>query len=193
MLRELELPGVYVNEPVCHSDQRGTFHEWFRAEEFQSALGYRFELRQANMSTSTAGVLRGMHYAEVPPGQAKFVICPVGRILDIVVDIRTGSPTFGKHIAVELSEQQRNGMFIPIGFAHGFLALEDSTVAYLTTAEYSPQTEHTITPFDTNLALPWPEGDHILSPRDTAAATLFDAPLPTYAACLAYEQTLREA
>lgn len=193
MLRELDLPGILLSEPTCHGDDRGVFHEWFRGSEFSTKTGYKFDLRQANMSTSQTGVLRGLHYAEVPPGQAKYVVCPVGRILDVIVDIRVGSPNFGKHVAIELSADNRHGVFIPVGFAHGFVALEASTVAYLTTAEYSPTTEHTINPFDKELAIQWPGELHILSPRDAAAPALTEAPLPTFEDCVAYEESLRGA
>ena len=117
MLRELELPGVFLNEPTIHADDRGAFHEWFKASDFERAVGHTFALRQSNMSSSRAGVLRGLHYAEVPPGQAKYVVCPVGKIFDVAVDIRVGSPHYGQHVAVELSAENRHGVYIPDGFA----------------------------------------------------------------------------
>lgn len=182
MLRELELPGVFLNEPTIHADDRGAFHEWFKASDFERAVGHAFALRQSNMSTSRAGVLRGLHYAEVPPGQAKYVVCPVGKIFDVAVDIRVGSPHYGQHVAVELSAENRHGVYIPDGFAHGFVALEDSVVVYLTTSEYAPGVEHTINPYDTELAIPWPGREHILSARDAAAPGLGDSPLPRWEA-----------
>lgn len=180
MLRELDLPGVLLNEPTIHSDDRGDFHEWFKASDFEHHVGHPFPLRQANLSTSQAGVLRGLHFAENPPGQAKYVICPVGRIFDVAVDVRVGSPTFGQHVSAELSATNRCGLYIPAGFAHGFVALEDSTVVYLTTSEYAPGIEHTINPFDEELGIAWPGSNHVLSARDAAAPPLGHAPLPRW-------------
>ncbi|AGF71449.1 dTDP-4-dehydrorhamnose 3,5-epimerase family protein [Corynebacterium halotolerans] len=195
MLHELdELPGVFRSEPTIHPDERGTFHEWFKASEFEAATGHPFDLQQANMSTSRAGVLRGLHFADVPPGQAKFVACVAGRILDVVVDVRVGSETFGRHVALELSADNRHGVYLPVGFAHAFLALEDSTVAYLTTSEYAPGVEHGVSPF--SAGIDWPEMDFLLSDKDRDAMTLDDARaagvLPDVDECRAHENELRD-
>lgn len=187
-----ELPGVFRSEPRIHPDDRGTFHEWFKATEFEAATGHPFDLQQANLSTSKAGVLRGLHYAEVPPGQAKFVACAAGRILDVVVDVRRGSETFGKHATFELSAENRHGVYLPVGFAHGFLALEDATVVYLTTSEYQPGVEHGIDPFDAELGIDWPAMDHQLSAKDRDAVALSHAVLPDYEQCRAFETELRD-
>ncbi|MGP6174817.1 dTDP-4-dehydrorhamnose 3,5-epimerase [Corynebacterium sp. A21] len=193
MLHEVEqLPGVLHSRPQVHPDERGSFHEWFKASAFEEATGHPLDLQQANLSTSKAGVLRGLHFAEVPPGQAKFVSCVHGRILDVVVDVRRGSETFGRHIAVELSAANREGLYIPVGFAHGFLALEDSTVTYLTTAEYQPGVEHGINPFDAELAIAWPEMDYLLSAKDRSAPALQEIELPEYEDCRAFENLLRD-
>ncbi len=195
MLHEIaDLPGVYRSEPTVHPDERGTFHEWFRASVFEEATGYPLDLQQANLSTSKAGVLRGLHLADVPPGQAKYVVCVAGRILDVVMDVRVGSETFGRHVALELSEDNRHGVFIPVGFAHGFLALEDSTVAYLTTSEYQPGVERAISPY--SAGIDWPGTGHLLSDKDRGAITLDDARLagllPDHDDCVAYENELRD-
>lgn len=187
-----ELPGVFRSEPRIHPDDRGTFHEWFKASEFEAATGHPFDLQQANLSTSKAGVLRGLHYAEVPPGQAKFVACAAGRILDVVVDVRRGSETFGKHATFELSADNRHGVYLPVGFAHGFLALTDATVVYLTTSEYQPGVEHGIDPFDAELGIRWPEMDHLLSAKDRGAVSLSEAVLPGYEECRSFETELRD-
>lgn len=194
MLHEFDdLPGVLRSEPRIHPDDRGTFHEWFKASEFEAATGHPFDLQQANLSTSRAGVLRGLHVAEVPPGQAKFVVCVAGRILDVVVDVRVGSKTFGRHVALELSSDNRHGVYIPVGFAHGFLALEDSTVAYLTSAEYTPGVEHAISPY--SVGIDWPGEDHLLSDKDRGAGTLEEVRaaglLPAHDDCVAHENELR--
>lgn len=193
MLHEVEqLPGVLHSRPKVHPDERGAFNEWFKASAFEEATGHPFDLQQANLSTSKAGVLRGLHFAEVPPGQAKFIACIHGRILDVAVDVRRGSETFGQHVAVELSAENREGLYIPVGFAHGFLALEDSTVAYLTTAEYQPGMEHGIDPFDVELAIAWPEMDYLLSEKDRTAPALQETALPEYEDCRAFENLLRD-
>ncbi|MGD7003126.1 dTDP-4-dehydrorhamnose 3,5-epimerase [Corynebacterium halotolerans] len=198
MLHEVEhLPGVLRSIPRIHPDDRGTFHEWFKASEFEAATGYPLDLQQANMSTSKKGVLRGLHYSETPPGQAKFVACVAGRILDVAVDVREDSETFGHHVAVELNAGNREGLFLPVGFAHGFLALEDATVAYLTTSEYQPGVEHGIDPFDTELGIEWPGLDYVLSDKDRAAPSLAAirsaGQLPHVEDCRAHENMLKDA
>lgn len=191
MLREL-FGGALLSEPTVHPDERGTFHEWFKASEFEQATGYPFDLQQVNVSTSKRGVLRGLHYADVPPGQAKHVACLAGSILDVIVDIREGSPTFKKWAAVELSAENKHSLYIPIGFAHGFVALEDATVAYLTSAEYNPDGEHEIDPFDPELGIGWPELEFVLSAKDRGAPKLADAHLPQFEDCQDFETMLRD-
>ncbi|WP_047239483.1 dTDP-4-dehydrorhamnose 3,5-epimerase [Corynebacterium epidermidicanis] len=184
--------GVWLSEPLVHPDSRGTFHEWFKASEFEEATGFPFDLQQANISTSKSGVLRGLHFADVPPGQAKFVSCVQGRVLDVVVDVRAGSPTFKRWQSFELSADNRHSVYVPIGFAHGFVALEDSTVAYLTTSEYDPSGEHEIDPFDPELGIEWPEMDYVLSVKDKVAPKLAEVELPHIDDCTAYETMLRD-
>lgn len=197
MLRELSLTGVLLSEPTIHPDERGSFHEWFKASDFEEATGFPFDLQQANVSTSKRGVVRGLHFADVPPGQAKFVSCLSGAILDVIVDIREGSPTFAQHLSVELSAANRHSVFIPVGFAHGFLALHDATVAYLTTSEYDPSVEHAIDPFDTELGISWGQGEYLLSDKDSSAPSLVDARvnglLPTFNDCKEYQLMLQES
>lgn len=175
--------------PVVRPDDRGVFLESFKASVFDDAVGRPFDLKQMNISVSRRGTVRGVHFADVPPGQAKYVQCFSGRILDVVVDIRVGSPTFGQWQAVELTDESRNGLYIAEGLGHAFCALTDSvTVGYLCSEPYAPTREHGITPVDPALDLPWPtDMDILLSTRDEAAPTLSDAVesglLPTYKDC----------
>lgn len=194
-MRELNsLPGVFLMEPKVFPDNRGTFNEWFKASGFEEALGYPFDLQQANVSFSRTGVVRGVHFADVPPGQAKFVICSAGKIRDVVVDLRVGSPTFGQYESVELSAANRKGIYIPVGFGHAFQALEESTVVYLTTAEYNPEAEHAINIDD--LGIDW-SVKPVLSAKDRQAPSLAQAQaqgrLPQYEACQAWEESLKNA
>ncbi len=175
-VRELDIPGTWEITPTIHGDSRGLLFEWFTDRAFTGFAGHRFDFRQANCSTSGAGVLRGLHFAQVPPSQAKYVTCVSGSVFDVVVDIRLGSPTFGKWDSVVLDDDDHKTIYISEGLAHGFLALQDnSTVMYLCSAEYNPQREHTICPTDPALAIDWPLVDGAvpsLSDRDAAAPSL---------------------
>ena len=190
------IPGAWEFTPVLRPDDRGVFLEAFKASTFTEAVGHRFSLEQMNISVSRAGTVRGVHFAQVPPGQAKYVQCFAGRILDIVVDIRVGSPTFGQCDAVELDDERRNALYIAEGLGHAFCALSDSaTVGYLCSEPYAPTREFGIHPLDPELALPWPDGiDSVLSPKDATAPTLAEAQaqglLPTWDACQAFISTL---
>src|SRR5271170_344036 len=173
-VRELAIPGAWEIDHTAHRDDRGLFNEWFTQQEFAAVTGHRFDLHQANCSVSAAWVLRGLHFAQLPPSQAKFMTCLSGSVFDVVVDIRVGSPTFGRWDAVVLDDRSRKTVYLSEGLAHGFLALQDnSTVMYLCSAEYNPQREHTISPTDPALAIDWPSGHELLiSDRDAAAPTL---------------------
>ncbi|WBP96339.1 dTDP-4-dehydrorhamnose 3,5-epimerase [Mycolicibacterium neoaurum] len=193
--RELAVPGAWEITPTVHSDARGAFFEWFTDASFEAMTGHRFELHQANCSISAAGVLRGVHFADVPPSQAKYVTCLRGAVYDVVVDIRVGSPTFGHWDGVLLDDQQRRSVYLSEGLGHAFLALEDdSTVMYLCSAGYAPDRERTISP--TSVGIDWPlQHRLILSERDAAAPTLAEAlaagVLPTWADTRAYVEQLR--
>ncbi|MCF8530771.1 MAG: dTDP-4-dehydrorhamnose 3,5-epimerase [Candidatus Nanopelagicales bacterium] len=197
--RELSLAGVWEFTPILRGDDRGVFLESFKSELFGAVVGRSLDLAQMNVSISRAGTVRGVHFADVPPGQAKYVQCFAGQILDIVVDIRVGSPTFGHFDAVELSESTRTGLFIPEGFGHAFCALSDSaTVGYLCTEEYSPAREHGIHPLDPDLALPWPAiASPVLSPKDAAAPGFLEARdsglLPEYTTCMEFMAGLNDS
>lgn len=195
--RELDVPGAWEITPQLHGDSRGMFFEWLTDREFTAFAGHRLEVRQANCSVSSAGVLRGLHFAQLPPSQAKYVTCLSGSVFDVVVDIRVGSPTFGRWTSVLLDDQDRRSVYISEGLAHGFLALQDnSTVMYLCSAEYNPQREHTIHATDPALGIDWPTGyDLVLSERDAAAPTLEEVSksglLPTWEATRAFVEGLR--
>lgn len=196
-VRELAVPDAYVLDLVPHGDSRGRFTEWYRADVLTEAVGHPLTLAQANHSVSARGVLRGVHFALVPPGQAKYVYCPSGRVLDVVVDVRVGSPTFGVVDAVELDSEQPRAVYLAEGLGHAFVALEDHTsVTYLVSSGYSPGREFGVHPMDPDLALPWPaDVEFELSAKDTAAPTLAQAReqglLPTMEQCTARYAELR--
>ena len=181
--RELSVPGAWEITPAQHGDPRGVFLEYFQSGPFRDAVGHAFDLQQANCSVSAAGVLRGIHYADVPPGQAKYVTCAKGAVLDVAVDIRVGSPTFGAWDSVLLDDVDRRAIYLSEGLGHAFLSLEDdSTVLYLCSIGYSPGREHGLHPLDPDLAIAWPKSDRAgrpltpqLSTKDTAAPSLRQA------------------
>lgn len=191
-LRELAVRGAWEVTPKQHGDPRGVFLEWFKDEPLTAAIGRRFDLQQANCSVSAAGVLRGIHFADVPPGQAKYVTCLVGAVLDVVVDIRLGSPTFGVWDSVLLDDIDRRAIYLTEGLGHAFMSLEDgSTVTYLCSTPYAPGREHGIHPLDPQVGIVWPivgrDGSSLtpqLSDKDTAAPSLAEAGeqgmLPSY-------------
>ncbi|MEM7425953.1 MAG: dTDP-4-dehydrorhamnose 3,5-epimerase [Pseudomonadota bacterium] len=180
-VRELALPGVYEISPPKFGDSRGFFSETFNGPKL-AAAGLAREWVQDNHSYSAAAnVLRGMHYQLPPFAQDKLVRAPKGRILDVVADIRRDSPTFGKWLSVELSAEAWNQLFVPKGFAHGFLTLEpDCEVQYKVTAVYAPDCDRSIRYDDEQLAIDWPVNGHQpeLSEKDRAAPALADADLP---------------
>jgi len=193
-VKPLSIEGSWLFTPVLRPDDRGVFLESYKDSAIEPAIGHAFSLKQMNISQSRSGTVRGVHFADVPPGQAKYVQCFSGSILDIVVDIRVGSPTFGQWDAVELNDQTRQGLYISEGLGHAFCALSDDvTVGYLCSEPYAPTREHGIHPLDPDLALPWPEGQSVLSPKDAAAPTLAEALqtglLPNYDACLAIRRS----
>ena len=173
--RELSVPGAWEITPTVFGDSRGGLFEWFTEAAFAEMTGHRFELRQANCSVSAAGVLRGLHFAQLPPSQAKYVTCVKGAVFDVVVDIRVGSPTYGQWDSVLLDDVDHRTTYLSEGLAHGFCALQDdSTVMYLCSTPYTPQREHTISPHDPAIGIEWPlPADQLIaSDRDAAAPTL---------------------
>lgn len=196
--RQLKVPGAWEITPQQLGDPRGVFLEWFKSSSFAETVGASLDLQQANCSVSAAGVLRGIHFADVPPGQAKYVTCAKGAVLDVAVDIRVGSPTFGVWDTVLLDDVDRRAIYLPEGLGHAFLSLEDdSTVLYLCSTGYAPGREHGINPLDPEIGIEWPTTGRnglplapILSDKDLAAPSLADAAaqglLPTLASVEAY-------
>ncbi len=195
-MQPLSIEGVWEFTPLLRADDRGVFLEAFKQSTFLEAVGHEFSLQQMNISVSKAGTVRGIHFADVPPGQAKYVQCLAGRILDVVIDIRVGSPSFGTWDAIELDDVERKGLYIAEGLGHAFCALSDSaTVGYLCSEPFSPTREHGIHPLDPTLNLPWPDGQNsLLSAKDAAAPSLAEALardlLPKYDECSAYSSLL---
>ena len=195
----MAIDGAWTFTPRIHVDHRGTFHELLRNTDLSRVLGYSFPVAQANCSISYRGALRGVHFTDVPPGQAKYLMCASGAILDVVADLRTGSPTFGRWDAVQLDDQVRRAVLISEGLGHAFMALSDeATVIYLCSTPYAPQTEHGVHPLDPGLGIAWPRDvEPILSAKDAAAPGLEEARrngiLPAYEECVAFTGSQREA
>ena len=189
-VRELAVPDAYEVSTDVFPDERGLFLNPFRADLLAEATGHRLTVAQTNHSASRRGVVRGVHFALLPPGQAKYVYCPRGAALDVVVDIRVGSPTFGRHDVVRIDDRDFRAVYLAEGLGHLIIALEDDTVAaYLCSTGYDPAREKGVSPTDPALGLPIPD-DAVLSARDTAAPTLAEAAeqglLPTYEECRAF-------
>ena len=196
--RELAIQGAWEITPELFGDSRGAFFEWFTERAFAEATGHRFDIRQANCSVSSRGALRGLHFAQLPPSQAKYVTCVRGSVFDVIVDIRVGSPTFGRWDSVLLDDVNRRSVYISEGLAHGFLALkDDSTVMYLCSTQYSPGREHTIAATDPAIGIQWPlpAGELLLSDRDAAAPSLDEVRaaglLPTWPEAQSFREGLR--
>ncbi len=167
------LEGILIIDPDVFGDDRGFFLETYNKKKYQEA-GINCEFVQDNHSRSIKGVIRGLHYQRYP-GQAKLVRCTKGRIFDVAVDIRKGSKTFGKWIGIELSEENKRQIFIPVGFAHGFATMEDlNDVMYKCSNPYDPKTESGIAWNDRTIGVEWPITDPIISNRDSNNPTLND-------------------
>ncbi len=194
---ELKVPGAWAFTPRQFPDPRGVFLEWFKSAVLEQAIGHPLVVKQANHSASSRGTLRGVHFADVPPGQAKYVYCTRGAVLDVVVDIRVGSPTFGVSDSVLLDDVDRRGIYLSEGLGHAFLALTDhANVTYLCSEPYNPTGEHGIHPLDPALDLPWPDDvEPLLSDKDAAAPTFAEAEssglLTSYDECVRFYDSLR--
>ena len=198
-IRELSIPDSYEITPKQFGDDRGVFLEWYRFDKLEETIGHSLNLRQANTSVSKRGVVRGIHFADVPVGQAKYVTATHGAVLDYVIDIRVGSPTFGQWDTVLLDDTDRRAIYIAEGLGHCFVSLTDNaTVSYLVTDVFNPTREHGINPLDEQVGLVFPKeaGEPLLSPKDTDAPGLAEAAasglLPTWDAVKAFYQTLNE-
>ena len=169
---------VVICQPKVFGDSRGYFLETFKQDLFEKFLGFSVGFCQDNESKSNKGVLRGLHYQCAPYAQSKLVRVIKGKVLDVVVDIRRGSPTFGKHIAIELSAENKTQLFVPRGFAHGFLVLEDDTIfSYKVDNYYSPENNAGIIWNDPEIGIKWPANDPILSEQDKKWKTLGETEL----------------
>ncbi|WP_455951745.1 dTDP-4-dehydrorhamnose 3,5-epimerase family protein [Arcanobacterium haemolyticum] len=204
LIEPLSIEGAYRITPKQFPDSRGLFLEAFKQQAFVEAVGRELDVQQVNTSVSKAGTVRGIHFAEIAPSQAKYVMCPQGALLDFVVDIRVGSPTFGQYESVLLDDADRRAIFISEGLGHAFIALEDNTVAtYLCSAPYAPGREHGVKPTCSTLGIEWPTVDRhgnpmelLLSEKDTAAPGLGTASrmglLPTYEEAMAFVNSLKK-
>lgn len=198
-VRELAVPDAFEFIPRAFPDARGMFVAPFQEAAFVSAVGHPLRVAQTNHSVSRRGVVRGVHFADTPPGQAKYVYCPRGALLDVIVDVRMGSPAFGTWDAVRLDSESCRAVYVAEGLGHAFIALtDDTTMAYLCSTAYNPGAEHGVNPLDAALGLPWPgEIEPILSDKDRAAPSLAEAAeaglLPAYADCVATYERLRAA
>lgn len=196
--RQLSIANAYEFVPQQHSDDRGVFLEQLRIDRLSEVIGHTFLVNQVNTSVSHKGVVRGIHFADVPVGQAKYVTVSQGSILDFVVDIRVGSPTFGKWDSLVLDSTRRNALYISEGLGHAFVALEDDTVVtYLVSEVFNPAAEHGINPLDKELELKFPAGlELLLSPKDAEAPSfsslVADGKLPHFAEVNSFYSSLRE-
>lgn len=201
-VRPLSIEGAWEITPKLFGDARGVFLEMFKSDVLREVIGSTLQVKQVNTSVSAAGVLRGIHFADVPPGQAKYVSCTYGAVLDVIVDIRVGSPTFGNWDTVLLDDTDRRAVFLSEGLGHGFISLQDgSTVTYLCSEPYAPTREHEVHPLDPAIGIEWPtkgrDGADLvyeLSAKDEAAPTLAEAAaaglLPDYDGVLAFRSSL---
>ena len=191
----LKIDGSWIIELKKFEDGRGFFYESFRSEIAKKYFGREFSIKQSNTSVSKKGSVRGIHYALVPPSQAKYVQCQKGSIVDYIIDIRVGSPTFSQFVEVELSATNPQAIFIEEGLAHAFVAMEDETVVtYFVSENYNPKREKGINPFDSDLNIKWPNINLELSEKDKLAISLKEAQiqnlLPMFDDCKKFIKSL---
>jgi len=177
-IRELAIPGAWEFSPAVHKDERGEFAEFYRYEALEQAAGHALTLRQGNLSVSSRGVVRGIHYALVPPGQAKYVMAVRGAFIDFVIDIRVGSPTFGQWDSLLIDDVDHRAVYLEEGLGHAIVALtDDATVSYLVSEVFNPDRELGLNILDERIGLKFPRdiGELVLSPKDQSAPTLDEA------------------
>ena len=195
-ITEMSIEGAFLVTPKQFGDNRGVFLELFKQDRFVEAVGHPLNVKQTNCSVSARGVVRGIHYALLPPSQAKYVTCTSGAILDVVIDIRVGSPTYLQWEAVRLDDVDRQAVYLAEGLGHAFMALsEGATVMYLCSEPYNPGREFAIHPLDPEIGIEWPvDLEPRLSPKDEEAPPLAQAAsadqLPSYDDCLAFYKEL---
>ncbi len=185
LFEELKIGGSWLATAPKIEDSRGSFSELFKYEEILSETGHEFRVAQANTSISRKGALRGLHFSLAAGGQSKWVGCMSGSFLDVMVDLRKGSPTFLEHVSYKLDTENQNWLLIPSGVAHGFLALEDETrVIYLLTSKYEPIYEYGVDALDNILKIDWPDMNYIRTIKDTEAPSVIhymkESLLPKY-------------
>lgn len=197
-IRELTIPGAWEFTPKQHGDDRGVFFEQYRYEALEETVGHALALKQTNTSVSSKGVARGIHYALLPPSQAKYVSAPKGAFIDFIIDIRVGSPTFGQWDSVLIDDVDRRAVYLSEGLGHAIVALtEGATVNYLVSEVFNPEREKGLSVTDPEIGLAFPDdlGQPLLSPKDVAAPTLAEAAelglLPDYQQCVEYYDSLR--
>ena len=193
---ELGIKGVWQIELDPFADSRGTFFESFKLDSLEKLTKRKFDIKQTNTSVSKIGSIRGIHFAQLPLSQAKYIQCTSGSILDFVIDVRLGSPTFAKYISVELAGDSHKAIFIEEGLAHAFIALEDNTkVTYLVNQYFNPNNEKSINPFDEDISIEWGALDYVLSEKDKNSDSLKEMErinkLPNYKDCAKYIESLK--
>ena len=193
--RELSIEGAWEVTPRQFPDPRGLFAEGFRIDYLAKHIGHELAVRQTNISVSTAGALRGIHYSDVPPSQAKYVTVTSGVFVDYVVDLRVGSPTFGQWDSLVLDTVDRRAVYLSEGLGHVLACVEDGTAVYLCSEVYAPSRERTVSPLDGDIGLTLPDGFvPLVSDRDEAAPSLAQARmqglLPSYEDCVKYRRSL---
>jgi dTDP-4-dehydrorhamnose 3,5-epimerase len=196
-MEALSIEGAWVYTPRIFRDDRGLLTEAYQQAEFTAALGYPIDLRQVNCSASRRGVIRGIHFTTGPAGQAKYVFCPAGALLDVIIDIRVGSPTFGRWEAVRLDDTDRRAVFLEHGLGHALMALSpEATAVYLCTSSYDRAADRDINPLDAQIGIGWPQDvPFVLSEKDASAPSLAQmieaGTLPDYGECVRYSEELR--
>ena len=193
---ELGIKGSWQIEIDPFVDDRGTFFESFRLNSLEKITKRKFDVKQANTSISKMGSIRGIHFALFPLSQAKYIQCVSGSILDFIIDVRLGSPTFTKHVSVELHGDSHKAIFIEEGLAHAFIALEDNTkVTYLVNQYFNPNNEKSINPFDEDISIAWGDLEYILSEKDKNSDSLKEMvrtnKLPNYKDCFRHIESLK--
>jgi dTDP-4-dehydrorhamnose 3,5-epimerase len=170
---ELSIAGTYLIDSPVWGDDRGFFREWFKQSDLDDA-GVSFPIQQANLSTSRRGVIRGLHYSLAREGQAKLVTCAYGEVVDVIVDVRVGSPTYGTFEMVHLAANEGRSVLVPVGAAHGFCVTSElAALTYLLTSPFNAELELEINPFDESIGVAWPlSGEPIVSAKDAEAPTL---------------------
>lgn len=193
---ELGIKGCWEIELDHYNDSRGVFFESFKLNSLENIINRKFEVKQSNTSISKMGSIRGIHFAQLPPSQAKYIQCNNGSILDFIIDVRVGSPTFKQHVSVKLDGNSQKAIFIEEGLAHAFISLEDDTrVTYLVNQYFNPTNEKSINPFDEEIAINWGNSTYILSEKDRSAHSLDEMKnsnqLPVYEDCCKFIETIK--